>query len=179
MGKEMERTMGNKNFFKVFCLAAILITLFVIKINAQDPCPTFVDLLDKGWTHIPGQDPHTPTTSNKDEFGTVDSEPFIIKVNDYPPVKSFPIIPFFGCSGSTFYYFSFDTDNDYLPINYKMPRNQPNFVKTYKVDQNGTYTSGYSVVVIPPDGPNVGNTVPDFVMKYDGTLHDVAWNEEM
>ncbi len=126
--------MRNKNFIYVICCAILL--LLTSNNAAQSPCPNYSDLLDKGWA-APIHDPHYPQQANRDEFATFNPEPFIIKVNDYPPVKSFPIIPYSGCSGNTFYYFSFDTDDDYLPINFKMPRNQPNVVKTYKIDGNG------------------------------------------
>lgn len=166
--------MFTKNFFFVFSLAIVFIAELSIEICAQSPCPNYVDLLYKSWA-APVHDPHYPQQANRDEFATVSSEPFILKVNDYPPVKSFPIIPHSGCSGSTFYYFSFDTDDDYLPINHKVVRNENNTVKTYKLDQNNNYVSGYNLIVRPPTDIQIG-TVPDFVMKYDGTMHDVAWN---
>jgi hypothetical protein len=168
--------MGTKNFFAFIFYTMVFIAAFTIETVAQSPCPKFGDLLDKGWaTPVPPKDPHIPEKANRDEFATVDSEPFILKVNNYPPVKSFPVIPYSECSGNTFYYFSFDTDDDYLPINFKMPRNQENTVKTYKVDQNGGYISGWQMTVVPPDVQQVGSP-PDFVMKYDGTRHDAAWD---
>jgi hypothetical protein len=162
--------MFTKNFFFVFSLAIVFIAELSIEIFAQSPCPNYVDLLDKGWA-APIHDPHYPQQANRDEFATVNPEPFILKVNDYPPVQSFPIIPHSGCSGSTFYYFSFDTDDDYLPINYKVVRNEESSVKTWKIDQNGGYLGGWQMTVVPPDVQQVGSP-PDFVMKYDGTRHD-------
>lgn len=166
--------MSTKNFFAFILYAIVFIAAFSIETVAQSPCPNFGDLLDKGWGHA-GEDPHTPRRGNMDEFAATDPEPFILKVNDYPPVKSFPIIPYSGCSEDTFYYFSFDTDDNYFPINFKMPRNQENTVKTYKVDQNGGYLSGWQMTVEPPDVQQVGSP-PDFAMKFDGTRHDAAWN---
>ncbi|MCC7093782.1 MAG: hypothetical protein IT277_06265, partial [Ignavibacteriaceae bacterium] len=171
--------MYTKIFFGAFHYAIIIIAAYTIVTFAQNPCPTCNDLLDKGWGNA-GEDPHTPIQGNMDEFAATDPEPFILKVNEYPPVKSFPINPsaeneYSGCSDETFYYFSFDTDDNYLPINFKMPRNLESSVKTYKVDQNGNYLNGYEVTVYPPDVVQPGNWSPDFVMKYDGSMHDVAW----
>ena len=166
--------MNTKNFFFVFSFAIIFIAALGTLTIAQSPCPNYNDLLDKGWAALLS-DPHNPLQANHDEFGTVDSEPFIIKVNDYPPVKSFPIIPHGECSSNTFYYFSFDTDYDYLPINIRVGQNEENLVKTYKVNQGGTYVSGCSLIVTPPTEAQVG-TNPDFVMNYDGTMHDVKWD---
>jgi hypothetical protein len=139
--------MFTKNFFfsnrfgyNVFSFAIVFIAAFTIETVAQSPCPNYSDLLDKGWaTPPPPNDPHIPVKANRDEFATVNSEPFILKVNDYPPVKSFPIVPYSGCSGSTFYYFSFDTDGENLPINHWVTQNENNSVKTYKIDQGGNY----------------------------------------
>jgi len=166
--------MYTKKFFSASLYALIFIAVLITEIFAQSPCPNYGDLLNKGWAALPGV--HDPEEGNYDEFAATDPEPFILKVNDYPPVKSFPIIPLSGCSGNTFYYFSFDTDADFFPINFNMTWQQDNVVKTYKIDQNGNYTSGCSVIVSPPSGEDVGNAAPDFVMKYNGTMHDVAWN---
>ncbi len=168
--------MYTKNFFYIFPLAIIFIAALTIETVAQSPCPNYSDLLDKGWIYGSGFDPHYPDKGNRDEFAATDIEPFLIKVNDYPPVKSFPIIPYSGCSSNIFYYFSFDTDDDYLPINYKLLRNEESFVKTYKIDENGEYLNGWQMTVVPPDIQQVG-TPPDFAMKYDGTRHDAAWED--
>ena len=91
--------MYTKIFFGAFRYAIIIIAAYTIVTFAQSPCPNYNDLLDKGWAHTPGQDPHYPHQANWDEFAVTDPEPFILKVNDYPPVKSFPMIPHSGCSG--------------------------------------------------------------------------------
>jgi len=168
--------MKNKNFLGLILFVLVFIKALTVEIFAQDPCPNYSDVLDNGWA-APLHEPHDPQRANRDEFGTVAFEPFLIKVNNYPPVESFPCIVESGpCEGTDYFYFSFDTDDDYSPINFKMPKNQPNIVKTYRIDENGNYLSGYEVTVVPPDRPDIGSGAPDFVMKYDGTMHDVAWD---
>ncbi len=166
--------MKTKNFILVFLYSIVFILLFTPDHWGQDPCPSYSDVLDKGWAPSIGY-PHIPQRANRDEFGVVEFEPFILKINDYPPVKSFQITPNSGCGGE-YFYFSFDTDGDNLPINHWVVQNVPNPVKTYMIDQNGNYFSGYSMVVTPPTSSQIGNGPPDFVMKYDGTMHDVAWD---
>ncbi|MCK7525946.1 MAG: hypothetical protein MZV64_54230 [Ignavibacteriales bacterium] len=166
---------NNFTYFK-FSIVIELLIFVAVNINAQNPCPTYNDLLDKGWGHTIVLQ-HIPEHGNADEFAATDSNPFIIKAGNYPPVKSFPMIPYAGCSASTFYYFSFDTDLQIGPINYRLPKQEENIVKTYRVDQNGNYLSGYRMIVYPPEGSGGGDLpIPDFVMKYNGTYHDVAWN---
>ncbi len=166
----------KKKFQKYILSIAVFLIVLVINVNAQNPCPSYSDLLNRGWGHL-GFNPHNPQPGNLDEFAATDPNPFIIKVKNYPPVKSFPIVPNYGCSSDTFYYFSFDTDPNFHPINYILPRQQVSIVKTYRVDQNGNYLSGYSMSVRPPESTDIGGaSAPDFVMKYNGTYHDVAWN---
>ena len=81
--------MKNKNF-SMICFSAIFICLFALNIDAQEPCPDFDDLLNLGWAALPGV--HNPNRGNFDEFAVAHFETFLIKVNDYPPVRSFPMI---------------------------------------------------------------------------------------
>lgn len=166
---------------KIIYFIIISISLTTILINAQ--CPSYTDLLDKGWGHT-SQNPHNPQNGNRDEFAAYDPNPFIIKAGQYPPVKSFALnpgqSPFSGCTTNTVYYFSFDTDDEYLPINYRVPKLENTLVKVYRMDQYTlNYISGYSMIVTPPMGGLHGPDIigaPDFVMKFDGTVHDVAWD---
>lgn len=64
--------MRTKNFFFVFSFAIVFIGELSIEIFAQSPCPNYSDLLDKGWAHTPGQDPHYPHQANWDEFAVTD-----------------------------------------------------------------------------------------------------------
>jgi hypothetical protein len=78
--------MFTKNFFfsnrfgyNVFSFAIVFIAALTIEIFAQNPCPNYSDLLDKGWaTPPPPNDPHIPEKANRDEFATFNSEPFIL-----------------------------------------------------------------------------------------------------
>lgn len=97
--------MYTKIFFGAFHYALIIIAAYTIVTFAQSPCPNYNDLLDKGWAVLV-YGTHYPNDYNRDEFAATDPQPFILKVNDYPPVKSFPIIPHSGCSnGQLHYYF--------------------------------------------------------------------------
>ncbi len=112
----------NLPFYKRFSIVIFMVT-FLNNAYSQNACPQFGDLLDKGWGEDP-QQPHIPLRGNMDEFAITDANPFMVKAGNYPPVKSFPIIPYSGCSSNTFYYFSFDTDFNFLPINYRLPRQE-------------------------------------------------------
>jgi hypothetical protein len=70
---------NNFTYFKLSIVIALLIFV-AVSIKAQNPCPTYNDLLDKGWGHT--TDPHNPIRGNMDEFATSDSNPFIIKVKN-------------------------------------------------------------------------------------------------
>ncbi|HOJ07608.1 MAG: T9SS type A sorting domain-containing protein [Ignavibacteriales bacterium] len=165
----------KKKFYNSNLSIIVFFIALVVNVKAQNPCPRYYDLLNKGWGHL-GTNPHNPQSGNLDEFAATDPSPFIIKAGNYPPVKSFPMIPVSGCSG-VIYYFSFDTDLNYYPINYRVPMQQVSLVKTYRVDQNNSYLSGYSMSIKSPESNDIGGAdAPDFVMKYNGTYHDVAWN---
>lgn len=152
--------------------------MFTKQNSAQNPpCPQCAQILTHGWAAVPPD--HTPDDyGNLDEFGVVDISPFILKVNNYPPVRAFPITK--SCDGVNylFYYFSFDTEGEHFPINYMLPNNQINNVGTYRINQYGNYVNGYSVSVTPPSSSDV-YTIPDFLMNYNGTMHDVFWDEDL
>ncbi|MBZ0198614.1 MAG: hypothetical protein K8H86_02015 [Ignavibacteriaceae bacterium] len=146
----------------------ILITLLLIFISiesniAQNPCPTIPDLLDHGWG--PAQGEH----NNRDEFAVLRTTPFLIKVDKYPPIKSFPIIPIGGCSPNTFCYMSFDSEEGMngSPINEILIHNNWHNVTTYSGE------IGWSFEIFPPSGFDVG--IPDFVLNFNGTLHSKSW----
>lgn len=105
----------KKKFYNSILSIIVFFIAIVVNVKAQNPCPRYYDLLNKGWGHL-GTNPHNPQSGNLDEFAATDPSPFIIKAGNYPPVKSFPMIPVSGCSG-VIYYFSFDTDLNYYPIN--------------------------------------------------------------
>ena len=149
--------MEKRKLHIILFYTLILFAGLILQLPAQ--CPTYGDLLDKGWAHLVGQ-PHNPKNGNFDEFAITDPSPFIVKVGTYPPVNSFAFNPssdneFSQCSQNTFYYFSFDTDPQYFPINYIVPKQENTLVKTYRMGSNGNYTSGYSVIVTPPYGGGV------------------------
>lgn len=156
-----------------FYLVLLSVILTIIQSNAQ--CPTYSDLLDGAWTL------NGTSRGNFNEFAVWDSEPFILKVGLYPPVKSFAITPDkSNCPPEVIsYYFAFDTHPDAqpYPIKYLVKMQEEHTVKTYKLDSVYNYLSGYQCTVKPPMGNNVDvPSPPDFVMKYDGTVHDVAWD---
>ncbi len=154
-----------------YCLLIISIFILSPKTNAQ--CPTISDMLNHGY--IPGSPFYIPGHGNLDEFGVVDNEEFYVKIGSYPPIKAFRKTDACG----TYYYSSYDTDNDRFPLDFDMTENQPFVVKTYKIlYENSTfinYIAGCSVAVTPPSASEVGSP-QDFLMKYDGTPHQVAWN---
>lgn len=157
---------SNKNLIALF----VLLSAFNVHIFAQ--CPNLIeDLLNHGAMPTQG-DPHTPTyQGNMDEFAATDPSPFILKVGNYPPVNAFK---YNNTSCGTMYYFSFDSDGEYNPINYNLEQLQDVVVKTYRIDAGGNYTSGYQLIFNPPTGP-VGS--PDCVMYYDGSKNASSWSE--
>lgn len=162
--------MKSERFFSVFLFLIIFVITVSIKSWAQCPSPS--QLLTHGY-HISINYPHKAEIGNLDEFGVVDLQPFILKVGSYPPVKAIYIDEY--CESGV-YYFSFDTDNDRYPVNYVMAWHEPCTVKTYRLDQEGNYTSGFQVLVTPPNSNDTGGPTADFLMKYNGTPHAVDWN---
>lgn len=122
------------------------------------------DVLNQGWCG----DTHTPNRGfNGDEFGVVDNSPFIVKVDDYPPVKSFPI----SLDCGYIYYMSYDTDENTVgPIPHIVWNNQWHTVQIFR--ESG---AGYQLQLFPPEFSEV-QTTPDFLMKFNGNEHDLAWD---
>jgi hypothetical protein len=158
----------------LYCLLIISVPILSSKTYAQ--CPQISGSLDQGY--VPGGGGHPfwePSHGNADEFGVVDNEEFYVKVGSYPPIKAFR-----KTDACTYYYSSYDTDNDRFPLDFDMTEDQSFEVKTYRIlfDESlnfESYIVGYSVYVTPPSEAEVGFP-QDFLMKYDGTPHQVAWN---
>ncbi|MCB0284420.1 MAG: hypothetical protein KDF60_17685 [Calditrichaeota bacterium] len=154
---------------KLYILPFLLIFVFLTNVLGQ--CPLYEDVLNQGYnSHLPGSQCPAPN-GNYDEFGVVDDESFMLKLGTYPPVKALP-----DETSCEFFYFSFDTDDDYVPINYRMLPHEQSIVKTYRIDENYNYVNGAQVTIEPPIDSDVGG-IPDFLMKYNGTKHDLAWEE--
>lgn len=72
----------KKKFQKYILSIAVFLIALAINIYAQNPCPSYSDLLNRGWGHH-GFNPHNPQSGNWDEFAATDPNPFIIKVKNY------------------------------------------------------------------------------------------------
>ena len=138
----------------------VLVFNSFMEINAQ--CPTIPDLLNRGYSDkkLDWID-HKPENTNWDEIGVFRNTPFMVKVDDYPPIASFPIIPISGCTqGNAVWYMSFDGGPDigetdegepirYIVWNPILPNGNDWIEKKHNLwtfDENG---DGYHVQVFP------------------------------
>lgn len=99
--------MINKIIYGRIIHVIIIYLSLVIQINSQD-CPSIGELLDKGWGAVYGDildaqvgDTTDTDWGNMNEFAVYDPNPFVLKVGDYPPIRSWPIVPFYECTLDT------------------------------------------------------------------------------
>lgn len=150
--------------FNIFLFLFLCIQSVFPQVKGVPICPSITDIL------INGYNPY-PSPGNYDEFGIVETQPFLVKVNDDIPRKAFPKT----VSCGQWYYMSFDTDlNIPGPINYRVIPNQWNSVFTFQ--QTGSTSYGYALSVKPPLATDVGGN-PRFIMRKNGNKHMIGWNE--
>ncbi|MBI2417806.1 MAG: hypothetical protein HYV28_07865 [Ignavibacteriales bacterium] len=148
-----------------FSLVIILISADII--FAQ--CPNIHELLDNGY-HFTA-DSVTPVRGpNQDEVAFYNStEPFLLKIDNYPPMRSW-LIPI--CGGIN--YLSFDTESDPFkangPVPYIVSNSGWHNVTTYYASD-----SAHSFQVRPPSDIRVGPP-PDFILTSEGRVHLIAWD---
>lgn len=175
--------MINKIIYGRIIHVIIIYLSLVIQINSQD-CPSIGELLDKGWGAVYGDildaqvgDTTDTDWGNMNEFAVYDPNPFVLKVGDYPPIRSWPIVPFYECTLDTMHYLSFDFNDLHGPIRYKLETGDISVMNTYRYDSNFNYIDGYSITIVPPDATYEElNGIRDLVVKYDGTVQSVGWD---
>ncbi len=160
-----------KSSIKYFLFALFILFVFCnLYSNSYAQCPDCHQLLTQGWQYYPPNSGHIPSASgNLDEFGIIDTSPFLVKVDNYPPIKSFPKT--YLCNPPNIYYMSFDTDNNNVaPIPHNVNESIWHDVNIFREDG-----VGYSVSVKPPPATEVG-APDDFIMNFNTTEYDKSWD---
>ena len=165
-----------KKFLERSLEFVIIVLVFNSFMEIRAQCPSIDDILNKGWSYDE-HNPHDPmSVNNGDEIGIINGETFLVKVDDYPPIRSFPIVPYSGCSSNTVWYVSFDSETGrpgpipYIVRDPALPQGEQWIEKKHNLWTIDNYGNGYHVQVYPT-GIAAHH---DFLINFDGTHHALS-----